>query len=131
MIVSLVFLSIWGFSQKPKHTFTLSDTAFLLDNHPFQIISGEIHYPRVHKEAWRQRLKMAKAMGLNTISTYVFWNLHEPLKGKYDFTENNNVAEFIKIAHEEGLWVILRPSPYVCAEWEFGRGYSCFEKGKF
>jgi beta-galactosidase len=65
---------------------------------------------------------MAKAMGLNTIGTYVFWNLHEPQKDHFDFTGNNDVAEFVKIAKEEGLWVILRPSPYVCAEWEFG-GY--------
>jgi beta-galactosidase len=61
-------------------------------------------------------------MGLNTIGTYVFWNLHEPEKGKYDFTGNNDIAAFVKIAQEEGLWVVLRPSPYVCAEWEFG-GY--------
>lgn len=110
------------FAQQAAHVFTLGDTDFLLDGKPLQIISGEIHYPRVPKEAWRQRLQMAKAMGLNTISTYVFWNLHEPLKGRYDFTGNNDVAAFVKIAQEEGLWVILRPSPYVCAEWEFG-GY--------
>lgn len=109
-------------AQKPVHSFTLGDEDFLLDGKPFQIISGEIHYPRVHKEAWRQRMQMAKAMGLNTISTYVFWNLHEPQKSIYDFTGNNDIAEFVKIAQEEGLWVILRPSPYVCAEWEFG-GY--------
>jgi beta-galactosidase len=110
------------FAQQATHVFSLGDADFLLDGKPLQIISGEIHYPRVPKEAWRQRLQMAKAMGLNTISTYVFWNLHEPLKGKYDFTGNNDVAAFVKIAQEEGLWVILRPSPYVCAEWEFG-GY--------
>ena len=67
-------------------------------------------------------MKMAKAMGLNTIGTYVFWNLHEPQKGVYDFKGNNDIAAFVKIAQEEGLWVVLRPSPYVCAEWEFG-GY--------
>lgn len=105
-----------------QHTFALSDSTFLLDNKPFQIISGEIHYPRVPREAWRQRMKMAKAMGLNTIGTYVFWNLHEPEKNKFDFSGNNDIAEFVRIAKEEGLWVILRPSPYVCAEWEFG-GY--------
>lgn len=105
-----------------KHSFALSDSAFLLDGKPFQMISGEMHYPRVPREAWRARMKMAKAMGLNTIGTYVFWNIHEPQKGKFDFTGNNNVAEFVKIAQQEGLWVILRPSPYVCAEWEFG-GY--------
>jgi len=109
-------------AQKVQHTFALGDSAFLLDGKPFQMISGEIHYPRVPREAWRQRMKMAKAMGLNTIGTYVFWNVHEPQKGQYDFKGNSNISEFVKIAQEEGLWVVLRPSPYVCAEWEFG-GY--------
>ncbi|ALW85304.1 beta-galactosidase [Hymenobacter sedentarius] len=86
------------------------------------MISGELHYPRIPREAWRARLKMAKAMGLNTIGTYVFWNAHEPQPGRYDFTGNNDVAAFVKMAQQEDLWVILRPSPYVCAEWEFG-GY--------
>ncbi|MBN9384590.1 MAG: beta-galactosidase [Chitinophagaceae bacterium] len=105
-----------------QHSFTLSDTAFLLDNKPFVMISGELHYPRVPREAWRARMKMAKAMGLNTIGTYVFWNVHEPQKGVFDFSGNYDVREFVNIAREEGLWVILRPSPYICAEWEFG-GY--------
>jgi len=105
-----------------KHEFALGDSVFLLDGKPFQMISGEMHYPRVPREAWRARMKMARAMGLNTIGTYVFWNLHEPQKGRFDFSGNNDVAEFVKIAQQEGLWVILRPSPYVCAEWEFG-GY--------
>lgn len=117
----------WGwdaqqFTKKPVHSFQLADSAFLLDGQPFQIISGEMHYPRVPREAWRDRMRKAKAMGLNTIGTYVFWNLHEPQKGKYDFSGNNDIAAFVKTAQEEGLWVILRPSPYVCAEWEFG-GY--------
>jgi len=111
-----------GYPQKVKHTFTMRDNSFMLDGKPFQMISGEMHYPRIPREAWRARMKMAKAMGLNTIGTYVFWNLHEPQKGRFDFTGNNDIAEFVKIAKEEGLWVILRPSPYVCAEWEFG-GY--------
>jgi beta-galactosidase len=109
-------------AQAPRHTFALGDSTFLLDGKPLQMISGELHYPRIPREAWRQRMKMAKAMGLNTIGTYVFWNLHEPQPGKYDFTGNNDIAAFVKVAQEEGLWVILRPSPYVCAEWEFG-GY--------
>jgi len=104
------------------HRFELADSVFLLDGKPFQIISGEMHYPRVPREAWRQRMKMAKAMGLNTIGTYVFWNLHEPQNGMFNFSGNNDIAAFVKTAQEEGLWVILRPSPYVCAEWEFG-GY--------
>ena len=122
LLITLLCLSVQGFSQQAKHTFKLGESQFLLDDKPFQIISGEIHYPRVPREAWRARMKMAKAMGLNTIGTYVFWNLHEPEKGKFDFTGNNDIAAFVKIATEEGLWVILRPSPYVCAEWEFG-GY--------
>lgn len=106
----------------PKHSFSLGDSTFLLDGKPFQMISGEMHYTRVPREAWRQRMQMAKAMGLNTIGTYVFWNVHEPEKGQFDFSGNNDIAAFVKIAQEEGLWVVLRPSPYVCAEWEFG-GY--------
>ncbi|MDP4225280.1 MAG: beta-galactosidase [Bacteroidota bacterium] len=121
-LFSLLMISSLAFAQSPQHTFSLGDSTFLLDNKPFQIISGEMHYPRVPREAWRSRMKMAKAMGINTIGTYVFWNVHEPQKGHYDFTGNNDVAEFVRIAKEEGLWVILRPSPYVCAEWEFG-GY--------
>lgn len=120
LIISFLGLFL-AFSQQ-KHSFQYDDQNFLLDGKPFQIISGEIHYTRVPKEAWRDRMKMAKAMGLNTIGTYIFWNVHEPQKGKYDFEGNNDIAEFVRIAQQEGLWVILRPSPYVCAEWEFG-GY--------
>lgn len=117
-----VSLSVNPAKAQTKHQFTLGDKDFLLDGKPFQMISGELHYPRIPREAWRDRMRMAKAMGLNTIGTYVFWNLHEPQKGQFDFSGNNDIVEFIKIAREEGLWVILRPSPYVCAEWEFG-GY--------
>jgi beta-galactosidase len=109
-------------AQNAKHQFALADSVFLLDGKPFQIISGEIHYTRVPREAWRHRMQMARAMGLNTIGTYVFWNVQEPEKDKFDFSGNNDIAAFVKTAQEEGLWVILRPSPYVCAEWEFG-GY--------
>lgn len=120
--VLLWLLQCNSFAQGDKHSFVLGDSAFLLDGKPFQIISGEIHYPRVPRAAWRHRMQMAKAMGINTIGTYVFWNLQEPEKNKFDFTGNNDIAAFVKTAQEEGLWVILRPSPYVCAEWEFG-GY--------
>jgi len=111
-----------GVAHGQQAKFSLSDEAFLMDGKPFQMISGEMHYTRVPKEYWRDRMKMAKAMGLNTIGTYVFWNVHEPLQGKYDFSGNNDIAAFLKTAKEEGLWVVLRPSPYACAEWEFG-GY--------
>jgi beta-galactosidase len=122
VLAGLLLCSIWLQGQTTKHDFALGDSTFLLDGHPFQMISGEMHYTRVPREAWRQRMKMAKAMGLNTIGTYVFWNVHEPQKGRFDFSGNNDIAAFVKLAQEEGLWVVLRPSPYVCAEWEFG-GY--------
>lgn len=118
----LVFAVQLSSAQTTKHQFSTDDQHFLLDGKPLQIISGEIHYPRIPRETWRHSMKMARAMGLNTIGTYVFWNLHEPEKGKFDFSGNNDIAAFVKTAQEEGLWVILRPSPYVCAEWEFG-GY--------
>ncbi len=121
-VATLLVLCVQACVFAQKHSFTLGDNDFMLDGKPFQIISGEMHYPRVPKEAWRARMKMAKAMGLNTIGTYIFWNLHEPQKDKFNFSGSNDIAAFVKIAQEEGLWVILRPSPYVCAEWEFG-GY--------
>jgi beta-galactosidase len=120
MILLMVAAALRGFGQ--AHRFELGDSTFLLDGKPFLMISGEMHYTRVPREAWRQRMRMARAMGLNTVGTYVFWNVHEPEKGRFDFSGNNDIAEFVRTAKEEGLWVVLRPSPYVCAEWEFG-GY--------
>ncbi len=120
--LTLTILANLCTAQKASHTFALGDSTFLLDGKPLQLISGEMHCTRIPRAYWRERMKMAKAMGLNTIGTYVFWNAQEPEEGKFDFTGNNDIAEFIRIAKEEGLWVILRPSPYACAEWEFG-GY--------
>ncbi len=102
------------------HTFQVKDGQYYLDGKPFQIIAGEMHYARIPRADWRARLRMAKAMGLNTITTYVFWNYHEPSPGVYDFTGRHDVAEFIREAQSLGLWVNLRPGPYSCAEWEWG-----------
>ena len=111
-----------SFAQQ-KHTFEIKDGNFLYDGKPIQIHSGEMHFARVPRAYWKQRLQMIKAMGLNTVATYIFWNYHETSPGVWDFkTGNKNIAEFIKLAGEEGLMVILRPGPYACAEWEFG-GY--------
>ncbi len=97
------------------------DGQFLLEGKPFRIISGEMHYPRIPREYWRDRLKMAKAMGLNTIITYMCSGTRmKRYRGHYDFSGQNDVAEFVREAKQEGLYVILRPGPYVCAEWEFG-----------
>jgi beta-galactosidase len=104
-----------------KHQFTLSSSDFLLDGKPMQIISGEMHPARIPQAYWRQRIQMAKAMGCNTIAAYIFWNYHETKEGVFDFaSENRNIASFIKICQEENMWVLLRPGPYVCAEWDFG-----------
>lgn len=106
-----------------RRTFSLGREDFLLDGKPFQIIAGEMHFARIPREYWRHRLRMARAMGLNAVATYVFWNYHEPERGRFDFvTESRDIAEFIRTAGREGLWVIVRPGPYACAEWEFG-GY--------
>jgi beta-galactosidase len=104
----------------PAHTFAIGTNDFLLDGHRLQIRCGEIHAARVPMEYWRHRLQMAKAMGLNTVCAYLFWNLHEPKPGEYVWTGQADDAEFCRIAQEEGLWVILRPGPYACAEWEMG-----------
>lgn len=104
------------------HSFEVSNErgAFLLDGKPFQIRCGELHFARIPQAYWRHRIKMCKAMGLNTVCAYMFWNYHELERGHFDFSGEKDVAEFCRIAQEEGMWVILRPGPYTCAEWEFG-----------
>ena len=106
--------------QNEPGSFTVHDGQFLLNGKPFRIISGEMHYARIPRAYWHDRFRMAKAMGLNAVTTYVFWNAHEPRPGVYDFSGNLDVGEFIREAQQEGLYVILRPGPYACAEWEFG-----------
>ncbi|MBR6791251.1 MAG: beta-galactosidase [Oscillospiraceae bacterium] len=93
---------------------------FLLDGEPFTIISGTIHYFRVFPEYWEDRLKKLKACGFNTVETYTCWNLHERKEGQFDFSGILDIARFIRTAQELGLYVILRPGPYICAELEFG-----------
>ena len=93
---------------------------FYLNGEKFKIISGGIHYFRVVPEHWRDRLEKIKALGCNTVETYIAWNVHEPKKGKFCFEGMADVKRFIELAQELGLWVIVRPSPYICAEWEFG-----------
>ncbi len=99
--------------------FEIKDT-FYLDGRPMKIISGAFHYFRTVPEYWRDRLEKLKAMGCNTVETYIPWNMHEPNKGEFRFEGMLDVERFIGLAQELGLYVILRPSPYICAEWEFG-----------
>ncbi|WP_083997304.1 glycoside hydrolase family 35 protein [Chryseobacterium angstadtii] len=119
-ILLCVFSSNRALSQ--KGSFEIKEGLFLLNGKPFNIYSGEMHYPRVPSQYWKHRLQMIKAMGLNTVTTYVFWNYHEESPGKWNFRGEKDLKKFIKTAQEVGLYVIIRPGPYVCAEWEFG-GY--------
>ncbi|GJJ03233.1 beta-galactosidase [Duganella rhizosphaerae] len=100
--------------------FSVAGDHFELDGKPYVIRAGEMHYARIPRAFWRERLQQVRAMGLNTVTTYVFWNLHEPEPGRFDFSDNLDLAAFIRTAREVGLNVVLRPGPYVCAELDFG-----------
>lgn len=104
----------------PVSTLVPQRDGFRLDGQPFQIRSGEMHFARIPRPYWRHRLQMARALGLNTVSAYLFWNVHEPTPGDFTFTGQADAAEYIRLAAAEGLKVILRPGPYACAEWDFG-----------
>ncbi len=100
--------------------FQIGETDFLLNGAPHRIISGAIHYPRVHPDLWRDRIRKARLMGLNTIETYVAWNAHEPVRGQWDASGGNDLGRFLDIIADEGMHAIVRPGPYVCAEWHNG-----------
>ncbi|MEQ1644387.1 MAG: beta-galactosidase, partial [Pyrinomonadaceae bacterium] len=120
LLFLFILLSLHAAIFAQNRTFSVEGEHFKLDGKPFIIRSGEMHYPRVPPEHWRDRFRKAKAMGLNTITTYIFWNLHEKQPGKFDFTGSLDIARFAKIAQEEGLFLIVRPGPYICTEWDFG-----------
>lgn len=124
LLQALLCLQILGLSAKSDlHTFAIENGQFLYDGKAVNIYSGEMHYERVPAPYWRHRLRMMKAMGLNAVATYVFWNFHEVAPGQWDWTtDEHNLRQYIQTAQEEGLMVILRPGPYCCAEWEYG-GY--------
>ena len=94
--------------------------AFLLNGEPFVVKAAELHYPRIPREYWEQRILLCKALGMNTICLYTFWNAHEPKMDRFDFSGQNDIREFIRLCGKNDMKVILRPGPYVCAEWEMG-----------
>ncbi|HLK13735.1 MAG TPA: beta-galactosidase family protein [Fimbriimonadaceae bacterium] len=120
MLTSLTLALCLATGHAPRHTFSPGPDSWLMDGKPYLVRSGEMHYARVPRAYWADRMKRAKAMGLNTICTYVFWNFHEPEPGKFDFKGDHDVAEYVREAQRQGLNVILRPGPYVCSEWEWG-----------
>ncbi len=101
-------------------TFEAGKGAFMLNGKPFVVKAAEIHYPRIPQAYWEHRIKMCKALGMNTICIYIFWNIHEQKEGQFDWSGNNDVAQFCRLAQKNGMYVIVRPGPYVCAEWEMG-----------
>ena len=103
-----------------RESFAAGKNTFLLNGKPFVVKAAEVHYPRIPRPYWEHRIKMCKALGMNTLCLYVFWNIHEQKEGVYDFSGQNDVAEFCRLAQKNGMYVIVRPGPYVCAEWEMG-----------
>ncbi|MBQ4174015.1 MAG: beta-galactosidase, partial [Prevotella sp.] len=107
-------------AKKNGGNFTIGKGTFLLNGEPFIVKAAEVHYPRIPRPYWEHRIKMCKALGMNAVCIYIFWNIHEQAEGQFDFTGNNDVAEFCRLAQKNGMYVIVRPGPYVCAEWEMG-----------
>lgn len=101
-------------------TFEAGKGSFLLNGEPFVVKAAELHYPRIPRAYWEHRIKQCKALGMNTICLYVFWNFHEEKPGEFDFTGQKDLAEFCRLCQKNDMYVILRPGPYVCAEWEMG-----------
>ncbi len=101
-------------------SFSIGDADFLRDGQPHQVIAGAIHYFRVHPDQWQDRIHKARLMGLNTIETYVAWNAHEPRRGEWDASGWNDLGRFLDLVHAEGMDAIVRPGPYICAEWHNG-----------
>jgi beta-galactosidase len=119
-IVALAVISLFPGLFGQARNFRLGENDFFLGGKPFRIMAGEIHFQRIPREYWADRLLKLKAAGLNTVGTYVFWNALEPEPGQWDFSGGNDLAAFIRTAERLGLWVIVRPGPYACAEWDFG-----------
>jgi len=117
--VSLFCIGAASPDDGKTHSFVLKNGQFNIDGQPIQIIAGEMHPGRIPYQFWEDRIKKAKAMGLNAVSLYFFWNQLEPAEGHFDFTGSNDLRRCVKLCQQNGLWVLLRPGPYVCAETEF------------
>ncbi|XP_035202244.1 beta-galactosidase-1-like protein 2 isoform X2 [Oxyura jamaicensis] len=112
----LIPMRLWGRTLGLQ----TENSQFLLEGMPFRIFGGSMHYFRVPREYWEDRMLKMKACGLNTLTTYVPWNLHEQTRGKFDFSQDLDLEAFLSLAAKNGLWVILRPGPYICSEWDLG-----------
>jgi beta-galactosidase len=120
LVVVFMMMVLPGHTQPSVGTFVAGDKTFLLNGKPFVIRAGELHFPRIPREYWEHRIQMCKAMGMNTICIYLFWNYHEEQPGQFDFTGPKDVAAFVKLVQANGMYCIVRPGPYACAEWDMG-----------
>ena len=119
LTTTLLFLSSL-FVSANTGTFEAGKGTFLLNGKPFVVKAAELHYARIPRAYWEHRIKMCKALGMNTICIYIFWNKHERQEGVFNWSGENDVAEFCRLCQKNGMYVIVRPGPYVCAEWEMG-----------
>lgn len=119
-LCSLLAVNCYASEYKNVNSFKAGNGTFLLNDEPFLVKAAELHYPRIPNEYWEHRIEMCKALGMNTICLYVFWNVHEQIEGEFDFSGQNDLRHFIKLCEKHDMKVILRPGPYVCAEWEMG-----------
>ena len=119
MLCVLLSVGVTVSAAKPG-SFTTGKGTFLLNDAPFVVKAAEVHYPRIPRPYWEHRIRMCKSLGMNTLCIYVFWNIHEQQEGTFDFTDNNDIRAFVQLAQKLGMYVIVRPGPYVCAEWEMG-----------
>ncbi|XP_048836274.1 beta-galactosidase-1-like protein 2 isoform X2 [Brienomyrus brachyistius] len=125
--LGILGIIIWRFSRDSQKEaplrrvgLTANSSQFTLDGEPIRILGGSMHYFRVPRAYWSDRMLKMKACGINTLTTYVAWNLHEPERGVFNFNWQLELEEYIREASRVGLWVILRPGPYICSEWELG-----------
>jgi beta-galactosidase len=120
LIVTLLGVTLMPGWAAKSPSFRYEGGEFRLNGKPFQMMAGEMHFQRIPREYWADRLAKLRAAGLNTVCTYVFWNALEPEPGRFDFSGMNDLAAFVRTAGRLGLWVVIRPGPYACAEWDFG-----------
>ncbi|NDW17822.1 beta-galactosidase [Dysgonomonas sp. 216] len=118
LLLTVAVLILGSCATKDK--FEIGDKTFLLNGQSFVVKAAEVHYPRIPREYWEHRIQMCKALGMNTVCLYIFWNYHEEEEGQFDFSGQKDIAAFCRLAQEYGMYVIVRPGPYVCAEWEMG-----------
>ena len=120
LLLNLAFVANSQALKTNSPTFIAGNKEFLLNGKPYVVRAGELHFPRIPREYWDQRIKLTKAMGMNTICIYLFWNFHEQEQDIFDFTGQKDVAAFVKLVQENGMYCIVRPGPYACAEWDMG-----------